>query len=183
MLPPRHLKVHVLSAQIPDSLLHWVAQCGAPVAIETGVQVAIEVAGLPVDDCIESSDRVKRASSVNVDVDWTFSIHYPDSCVLLVYLIDVWRGNVTSDVHGYFSLPLSNLREGSFKLHMRCKSGKPLEGAWVKALPNRKIDSVRDCVARMYDPGNYKPMAPDNANVRKRRAATKRWLEKQSAGS
>ncbi|GLC40956.1 hypothetical protein PLESTB_000962700 [Pleodorina starrii] len=104
--------------------------------------VKINVWGMPCDRAAQKSRTAHDTGRLRVEHDFVFSVRYPEMALLCITLKDDDAGGIggavgraVADSLGYFSLPLSRLVEGEYKLRLKCpRSGIPLDGKdnWVK---------------------------------------------------
>ncbi|PNH02234.1 1-phosphatidylinositol 4,5-bisphosphate phosphodiesterase delta-3-A [Tetrabaena socialis] len=104
------------------------------------VPFKLEVYGMPVDRETRCTRTAHNSGRLVAEEAFDFVVRFPEMAVLVVALMDEDAGATSSkhavaDTLGYFSLPLSTLAEGDFKLALRKPdTGRTLPGhkGWVK---------------------------------------------------
>ncbi|GFR43349.1 hypothetical protein Agub_g4271 [Astrephomene gubernaculifera] len=102
--------------------------------------VRLTLWGMPVDRCCQHTRTVCNSGRLVVQESFEFPVRFPEMAVLCVELMDENVGgpmakHADADSLGYFSLPLSTLAEGDFKLQLRHpRRGERLDPTrtWVK---------------------------------------------------
>ncbi|KAG2445371.1 hypothetical protein HYH02_008836 [Chlamydomonas schloesseri] len=128
----RKLLVHVYSAHMHQ---------GKNVSVfKDDLFVKMEVYGMPTDRESKYTHTVNNSGRLHVDKAFDFVVRFPEMAVLCVQLMDEDAGgaktnHADADTLGYFTMPLSTLKPGDYKLQLcHPDSGKllPADQAWIK---------------------------------------------------
>ncbi|GAX80739.1 hypothetical protein CEUSTIGMA_g8174.t1 [Chlamydomonas eustigma] len=125
---PRRLRVNLL-AVCNHHEPTWVLRnfCAAP---QDDVLIKVWIKGMPVDSRKQQTKPTrKNGKLVLEDIMFEFPVCFPEMAVLMFIV----KRESEHLGHGYFSLPVSNLQPGMYKLNLNgVDRGKPLAHSWLK---------------------------------------------------